>query len=223
MEGIICLKNVSFQYNQKKKIIQHVNLSLYQNQITFLKGENGCGKTTLSKLLMGMLKPTEGVLKINNQDAVHLSLHEVGKLLGYLFQNPEKQLFAMTVEEELVFLPTLQEGVTQEVKNRSDELLKQFDLYDKQEQLIYTLSYGEKQRLALASILMDEPKYIILDEPTTGLDYKRKRELANSIKDLNNQGIGFFIISHDQHFAKELGQRFLILEEGRIHDAEENE
>ncbi|WP_157950097.1 energy-coupling factor ABC transporter ATP-binding protein [Vallitalea okinawensis] len=220
MEGKICLNNVSFQYEKKKSILHHINLSLNQGEVTFLRGENGCGKTTLSKLLIGILKPTEGIVSLNGQDISQLSLHEIGKSLGYLFQNPEKQLFALTVEEELVFLSTLQRGGQQEVKNRADSLLKQFDLHDKCNQLIHTLSYGEKQRLALAAILMNNPQYIILDEPTTGLDIKRKKQLMRIIKDLNNQGTGFLIITHDEEFSKELGERFLNIKKGRVYDNE---
>lgn len=212
----IRLEGVSYGYKKNKDVIKNISLSLNKREITSIIGDNGSGKTTLSKLILGILKANKGVVKVDDKDIANLPLSCVGKKIGYLFQNPDVQLFAMTVRDELKFPFELQGLLTPEIEERIDDILIKFELQDKLDTLVYLLSYGEKQRLALASIMILNPEFLILDEPTTGLDNLRKEILSSYIEDIKEQGVGVTIISHDKKFINRHSDRIITMAGGNI-------
>ena len=171
---------------------------------------------------MGILKPTIGGVYILDEDVSQMSLAQVGSKIGYLFQNPEKHFFTNTLEEELGFILKFKDVNELSIQQQIDELIEIFELNHLRKSSPLLLSQGEKQRLAIATILINKPEYLILDEPTTGLDIERKRELLNQLNQLREEGIGMTVISHDQFIIEELSQRVIKIHRGEIIDDQRN-
>lgn len=216
------LKDVYFEYEKDKPIIKNINLKINKDEITAIVGANGSGKTTLGKLIMGILKPAKGQVIICKKDICNMTLAEIGSKIGYLFQNPEKHFFCNTVEEELAFALRFNGYDVNYINGKVEELLTLFQLQDKRNDSPLFLSQGEKQRLAIATILINNPEYLILDEPTTGLDSYRKGILIDILKDLIKKGVGMTIISHDHFTIEELSHRRIGLKWGEIQYDERN-
>lgn len=209
-------KNIVFGYPKRKKVINDISLKIYREDITAITGHNGGGKTTLGKLLAGILKPSSGDILIFGNNTKKLSLGQIGNKIGYLFQNPSRQIFTSTVSEELLFVNKLKDKNCSESYNDMERLLDFFDLSSKKNDVTFNLSYGEKQRLALAAILMNKPEFLILDEPTTGLDKLRKDKLSKYLMKLTADGVGMIIISHDFDFVKIHATRRIEMARGEI-------
>lgn len=209
-------KDLNFHYEKGKPVISQINLKIFQNEMTALTGPNGSGKTTLGKLLMGILSPVSGDVFLDDKRVSQMSLGQIGMTIGYLFQNPEKQFFAPTVEDEISFILRAKGLDERDIKSKVDPLLEGFELSHLREDFPLRLSQGEKQRLALAAILVNDLDYLILDEPTTGLDKERKIILADILNNLYNRGIGMIIISHDFEFLNQFPRRVLEINRGEI-------
>ncbi len=208
-----------YSYKKNKPVIKGVSLDIKSKRVIAIVGDNGSGKTTLGKLLGGILKPDGGHVRIEGLDSQTMALSDVGLRIGYLFQNPMKHIFADTVQEQLLFVHKLLGKDLEEGEARVEALLHLFQLEDKKEASPYTLSHGELKRLALGSILFSRPEFLILDEPTTGLDNVRIKQLSHYLKKLHQEGIGMIIISHNDEFIKEHADRIVTLREGKIiHD-----
>lgn len=214
--GFIELNNVLYTLKNKKQLFNYLNLVLEQDEIVSLVGDNGCGKTTLSKLMIGSIRADLGSVCLDNKDIEDYKLFEIGRQIGYLFQNPDLQLFNPTIEDELMFSSQYVKELESGAKERFKRIVKDLSLSECLNTNTQNLSQGEKQRVALGTILMNKPKYLILDEPTTGLDYQRKAELLEILINIHSQGIGMLIISHDMSFINKLPGKVLKLENGRI-------
>ncbi len=218
MENFIEIKNISYKYNKGRTIFDNFSLNLNCEESTVLTGSNGSGKTTLTKLIMGILKIQSGEINIMGNELRNLTLGRTGELIGYVYQYPERQLFAQSVVEELTF-PLIFKGVTKEEANlRAQNLIEIFSLEKVKNSYPSFLSYGEKRRLAIASVLMNQPKYLILDEPTASLDAERIESLSSVLDNLKSEKIGILAISHNKDFIKRHGQRLINLEGGKIKD-----
>jgi len=212
----IKLYNISYSLKNKKQLFDRLNFDIEQDEFVSLIGDNGCGKTTLTKIIIGTIKSDKGEISLNGKSIDSYKLFEVGQQLGYLFQNPDLQLFNPTIKDELLFsskyIKTLETGAYLRFK----EIIKDLALEECLATNIQNLSQGEKQRVAIGTILMNNPKFLILDEPTTGLDYKRKAELIDILIKIHNKRIGVLLISHDMNFVKQLPGKVAKLEDGRI-------
>ncbi len=210
------IKNLSYSFNQNT-IFEKVNLNLDKRNITFLIGPNGSGKTTLSKIILGIINvhDEESLIKIDGKNVKNIKLSDVGRKIGYLFQNPDKQLFNPTVKDELNFYLQYRSIDS----NNDINVIKLFKLEKIMEYKVVNLSEGEKKRLALACILQMHPQYLVLDEPTTGLDYKNKNILIRILKKIKKDySIGSLIISHDSDFVKNLSDRKIVIKDWKIQD-----
>lgn len=215
-ENFIVLEDVSFFYKENRLVLKNINLSFHRDEITAIIGPNGSGKTTLGKIMMGIISPTTGKAFIEGVETIDMTLGQIGKKIGYLFQNPERQLFCSTVLEEMIF-PSVFSGQDMGiVESKAIKILKMFDLYHLKDFSPFKLSYGEKERLVLASILMNDVEYLVLDEPTVGLDEERKNILSNTINKLVQNGIGLTIISHDEEFVSKHASRIVELSRGEV-------
>ncbi|AKL94372.1 ABC-type cobalt transport system, ATpase component [Clostridium aceticum] len=214
--GYLTLKNVDFAYGKSDFIIKNTSLQLFQEDFTAVVGPNGSGKTTLGKLMAGLLKPQNGTVMIDGTDSNSMSLGAIGKRVGYLFQNPEKQIFAPTVYEELTFPLEIKGTEKKVVERKAKEAMEVFQISHLSKAFPFTLSQGEKQRLALAAIFIHEPKFLILDEPTTGLDKERKVVLSGILKNFQHEGVGMVVISHDEAFVEEHATRVIKMMGGKI-------
>ncbi|WP_432402565.1 energy-coupling factor ABC transporter ATP-binding protein [Wukongibacter sp. M2B1] len=209
-------RNVTYRYPKKEDAIRGISLDIFKEDVTAIIGHNGGGKTTLGKLLSGILKPVKGDIYICGEDTRELSLGQIGKKIGYLFQNPNRQIFTSKVEDELLFVSKFMGGSLTEAYKKMNRILDFFDLETKKDELTYNLSYGEKQRLALSAVLMNEPEFLILDEPTTGLDELRKDKLSEYLYELKKDKVGIIIISHDMEFIRLHASRKIEIARGEI-------
>lgn len=215
--SFIKFENVSFNYQAQKPLFNGIDLCIEPGSFTAITGPNGSGKTTLGKLAIGILKPLSGKVLLEDRDISGMSLGEVGGKIGYLFQNPEVQIFANTVIDDLTFImriKNIDEGI---ISKKIDTLLDFLNISDLKQSNTFNLSYGEKQRLAIAGILINEPQFLVLDEPTTGLDVERKKILAGLINKLLDAGKGLMIISHDHKFINNFSGQVLRITEGTIY------
>ncbi|WP_326906679.1 energy-coupling factor ABC transporter ATP-binding protein [Sedimentibacter sp. MB31-C6] len=218
MKNKIEINNISYGYNRRRKVFENFSLQINNEETTILTGKNGSGKTTLTKLIMGIIKPSYGEIKIFGQRTADMSLGSIGKIIGYVFQYPERQLFTSSVMEELTF-PLIFKGLDkEETFVKAEEMIKIFDLKKVKDTYPFLLSYGEKRRLAIASVLMNEPKYIILDEPTASLDRERIDTLSEVLYKLKNKKIGMLIITHNKNFIIKHGDRVIKIEGGRAYE-----
>ena len=214
----IQFEHVSFTYPQKPGR-QSFTLQIEHftpGRCTALMGENGSGKTTLGKLAAGILRPDVGRVLYDGSDIKDWKLGEIGRRVGYLFQEPARQIFAAHPMEEIAF-PLELRGMSKEAaEEKARALLAEFELEDVTSHTTYTLSRGEKQRLALAALMACEPKFLVLDEPTTALDRRRRQLLSEALHRLLASGVGMLLISHDRPFVEELGAEIRLMKGGRL-------
>lgn len=216
MNNCIEINNLTYKYNKSRNVFDNFSLNINCEESTVIIGSNGSGKTTLTKLIMGILTPLSGEIKIFNNNIKNLSLGAIGQLIGYVFQYPERQLFATSVMEELTF-PLIFKGIPKDTAiKQAEEMIETFGLEKVRGSYPFFLSYGEKRRLAIASVLMNNPRYLILDEPTASLDSKRVDKLSEVLDILKNKKIGVLLVSHDSNFIKRHGDRVIKLEGGKI-------
>ncbi len=212
----IVFKDICYKYKKSNFCIENINLEIFTGEITAMIGSNGSGKSTISKIATGILKPTLGSLFVDGEDTSSYRIHNFGLKIGYVFQNPEMQLFTLNVLEEVTFALKYLGVEESKAKERALMLLEKFDLLDKKDSIPLNLSRGEKQRLAICSVLALNPKFLILDEPSTGLDKKRREELYNYLQILSGEGIGILIISHDMNFVNKYPNRVITIKEGKV-------
>lgn len=193
-----------------------VNLNFNKDGITAVVGPNGSGKTTLTKLMIGIVQPSSGEVCLESRLIQEYSLAEIGRRIGYVFQNPGQQLFCTTVAEEIGFGLRRLGGEPEAVKERVEFFLDYFELSAYRNVFPLHLSYGEKQRVAIAAVLANNPDFCILDEPTVGLDTYRKRLLEKYLKKIVQLDRGMVIVSHDLNFVKRLADRVIRLENGQV-------
>jgi energy-coupling factor transport system ATP-binding protein len=209
---ILALRQVDFGYPERPLLWEKLSLSFYQGEIVAILGANGSGKTTLLKLLRGLLHPQAGELWIRPD-----SEQSGGPArLGFVFQNPDYQIFAEEVGEEVAFGPR-QLGLSEtEVKGRVDQALSQVHLLDQAAEDPFSLTKGQRQRLAVAAVLAMAPALIILDEPTTGLDHGGQMGMMELIRELNQRGHTIIMVTHSMWAAAAYASRLIIMQEGRI-------
>lgn len=212
----IDVKNLHFTYPESKEIIKGVNLSVKKGEFISLVGQNGSGKTTLAKHFNGLLRPSKGKVFILGEDTKNSSIAELSRKVGHLFQNPENQIFEETVFAEIAFGPknlNLPEG---EIEARVDKVLKTTRLSKYRDTHPLSLSGGEKQRLALASVVVMEPQILVLDEPTTGLDLLSIMGILEIVKELHKKNVTVILITHDMGLVSELSERVVVMGNGQI-------
>lgn len=179
-------------------------------------GRNASGKTTLIKHFNGLLKPTKGKVVVDGIDTRKTTTAELAKKVGFVSQNPNDHLFADTVEEEIQFaLKNLGFG-HDEILARTDEVVDRFRLQEYRKQYPRSLSGGEKQRVALASVIAVQPKILILDEPTRGMEYRLKNELMGFLKEYTQQGNTVILVTHDVETVADHADRVILLSEGEV-------
>ncbi len=216
MKAAVALLDLSFQYPKGDFTLSCPRLEFNFGELSLITGPNGSGKTTLSKLMCGILKPQRGSLYLSGEKANAWPLGKIGKRVGYLYQDPAWQLFAPTVWEEMTFVDNLLGRDPRAAEKKAAGLLEQFGLSSLKKRSVYRLSGGEKQRLALATILMAGAEFLILDEPTVGLDQENREKLYSLIDGLLKMGKGLAVITHEKELLGRLRARRIRLEGGRV-------
>jgi len=211
---VIEVEKLWFSYHKEPMVLKGIDLRLYQGEFIAVMGRNASGKTTLVKHFNGLLKPGKGKVLVNGQDIKKTTVAELARQVGYVFQNPNDHLFADTVEEEIAF--TLKSLGFENIASRVNNALQRFNLAPYKKQYPRFLSGGEKQRVALASVLVAEPKVLILDEPTRGMDNALKTSLMQFLKEYRQQGHTVIVVTHDVEMAAAHAERIILLSEGKV-------
>ncbi len=212
---MIRFENVSFGYSGESSILRDTSFTIQKGQITALIGANGAGKSTLARLMRGLIRPDSGRILLNGEDMRKIPASTLAARMGYLFQNPDRQICRNTVREELMF--TLEHTGAQDAEKLCEEALQALDLHPEDEPFL--LSRGERQRVALASALVHRPELLILDEPTTGLDYKECMQIMEFVKRLNEDGVTVVMVCHDMEIVLDYADQVIVMSQGHVVDA----
>ncbi len=216
-DPILKVEGVRYLYpSQRDEALRGVDLVIHEGEFIALLGQNGSGKTTLAKHFNGLLKPSQGRVWVWGRPTTEYSHRELSRRVGYVFQNPDHQIFARTVWEEVGFGLKMIGENPHKIRTRVAEALDVVELDGYEQKVPFTLSKGERQRVAVASVLAAQPQMIILDEPTTGLDDRHQRNMMEMLNRLNEDGHTILIITHSMGVAAEYARRTVILKEGRI-------
>lgn len=213
---MLTINDLSYEYYSGKSILQKINLSIDECEPIAIIGENGAGKSTLMKQLNGLLTPTKGQVVIDGVDVASKSVPEWSEVVGYVFQNPDNQLFLDSVRKEFEFGPNQIHLKKELLRQRVLKISNLVGLEDELETHPFDLSPTQKKFCAIGSVLMMEPKILILDEPTCGLDLKEKEKLQEIVKQLYQNNILCITISHDMEFVAENFKRIIVMKGGRI-------
>jgi len=198
------------------KALRGIDLQIQEGEFIAILGQNGSGKSTLAKLLNGLLKPTAGRILVQGRPTTAYRHREMAEKVGYVFQNPDHQIFARTVVEEVEFSLKMLGKDSQTMQKRVAEALEAVGLQGYEKKVPFSLTRGERQRVAVASVLAAQPQVVILDEPTTGLDYRHQRSMMEMLKRLHEKGHTIIIITHSMWVAAEYAERIIVLKDGAI-------
>lgn len=214
--GIIKIRNLKQEYGRGESVLKDINLEIKRSDFVAIIGQNGAGKTTLVKHLIGLLRPSSGKIFINDQDISKQPISVLAQKVGYVFQNPDHQIFMDRVSKEVAFgLKNL--GLSEaEVEARTDKALKEVGIFHLKNEAPLSLSKGHRQRLALASVLAMEPEILILDEPTTGQDYRESKQIMDLVAKLNKKGHTIIFITHDMQLVADYAKRVILMGKGEI-------
>ena len=218
MEHQILMEDLSFRYSeQDEMVLKEINLSISKGEFVAVIGHNGSGKSTLAKLINALLIPTRGRIRVMGMDTRDPEkVWEIRQKVGMVFQNPDNQLVATIVEEDVAFGPENQGVDPAEIRTRVDEALKEVGLYEYRTHGPHLLSGGQKQRVAIAGVLAMQPECIVLDEATAMLDPRGRQELMEVIRRLNEkEGKTILHITHYMEEAAE-ADRVIVMKDGEI-------
>lgn len=212
----ILVNHLTYHYPDGTIALKGINLNIYSGEIVGIMGKNGAGKSTLIKTFNGLLKPTTGTVYIENDEVNNVLMSKLTRKVGIVFQNPDLQLFANTVEDEIRFSLKNLNFTKTELENQINLTLEKFKLKKFQNRTPFTLSGGEKKRLAIASIMCRNPEIIVFDEPTIGQDAEGVEFIRNLIKEKHAEGKTIIIVSHDIEFAIDNIPRTILMADGLI-------
>ena len=212
----IKVENVSFSYDENT-VLNNISLSVKEGEFVALLGHNGCGKSTMAKLFNVLLTPNSGTVTIDGIKAESDDdIYDIRSRVGLVLQNPDNQLVATIVEEDVAFGPENLGIPPKEIRKRVDDALKAVDMYEYRKHAPHKLSGGQKQRVAIAGIIAMEPKCIVLDEPTAMLDPKGRQEVMDTIKRLNKEhNITIVLITHYMDEAVQ-ADRVIVMDKGSV-------
>ena len=212
-EVMLEFKDVSFSYNSTANV-QSLNVKIEKGDFVAVIGSNGAGKSTFSKLCNGLLIPTEGDVFVLGKNTRREKVSNLAKHIGFLFQNPDRQICCNTVAEEIAFSLKNNGLKADEVKARVEAALAEFGFDGKLEP--FNMSRGQRQRLCLACLIALKPEILILDEPTTGLDYRECMEMMGKIRQLNNEGTTVIMVCHDMEVVLDFAKTVIVMNRGQI-------
>lgn len=213
---MIQFKNVFAHYEAQTPILQDVSFTIQDGDFVAFVGTNGAGKSTTMRLCNGLLKPSSGQVLVDGVPTTDLRTSELARRVGFLFQNPDRQICCKTVREELEFGFVAQGCLDDEARSRVDSVVVEFDFDPDAEPFL--LNRGTRQLLALASIIVMAPPIIILDEPTTGLDHRECMKVMNAVKRLHEKGTTIIMVCHDMEVVADFAQQVIVMTRGGVVD-----
>ncbi len=208
------LRSVDFGYTAQTKILKNVSLIINRGEFVAIAGRNGSGKTTLTRLMMALKKPSHGEILFEGKNIKKCTPADMARHIGYVFQNPDRQIFRDTVFDEAAYGPEQLGFSTKEIRELVHEALASTELSNLAMAYPLSLSKGQKQRLTIASALAMQPKMLILDEPTSGQDARERQQLMMLLSKLHRQGKTILLITHDMELLARLAQRVIVMDKG---------
>lgn len=212
--NILEVENLSFSYSEEKQILKDVSFKVNKGDMISIVGKNGAGKSTISKLICGFYKPTSGRILFDGKDIANETIKERSEKIGFVMQNPNQMISKSMIFDEVALGLRVRGYSEEEVKERVYKTLKICGLYPLRNWPISALSFGQKKRVTIASILVLNPEVIILDEPTAGQDFKHYSEIMEFLVSLNKQGITIIMVTHDMHLMLEYTNNVIVLSDG---------
>lgn len=215
-EELLRVEDLQFGYTPERRNLQDVNFTIHMGEMVSIVGRNGAGKSTLAKLICGFEKPVSGAVYMDGRNLEQDTIKERAARIGYVMQNPNQMISKPMIWDE-VEMALVQSGMpAEERKKRVEETLRICGLYAFRNWPVSALSFGQKKRVTIASILVQRPQVIILDEPTAGQDYHHYTEIMDFLKELNEKGYTILMITHDMHLMLEYTERAIVFSEGRM-------
>jgi energy-coupling factor transport system ATP-binding protein len=213
---MLTVEDVHYSYQSGVEALKGVSLTVRDGEFVAIMGQNGAGKTTLVKHFNGLLKPTSGTVKVDGVETTKTSVATLARNVGFVFQNPDHQLFSETVEDEIAFALKNFGYKPDVIEERIVWAINLLGLTQYRKTSPFMLSGGERKRVALASVLAWNPKVLVLDEPTIGQDHLQKENLRQFIMQLQTQGKTVVTVTHDVEFVAECNPRVVLMREGKI-------
>lgn len=211
------VKGLSYSYIPGIPVLEDINFTIHKGEMISIVGKNGAGKSTLSSLICGFMKPDQGVIRLAGQDIADWSVKERGERIGLVMQSPGQMISKPMIYDEVALGLTVRGVPEAEVKSRVLEALRTCGLYQMRNWPVSALSFGQKKRVTIASILVMQPEIMILDEPTAGQDYRHYTEIMEFIRKINEEsGITIIMITHDMHLMLEYTDRAIVIADGHL-------
>ena len=212
----IILNKVNYTYPNGSLAADDISLHIKSGENAAVIGKNGAGKTTLAKMLNGLLKPQQGDVFIGNRNTKDYTTAQISKLAGYVFQNPDEQIFHATVEKEVAFAPKRMKLTKEDIIRRTQEALKRTKLEEYREENPYNLPLSLRKFVTIAAVLAMEPDIYIFDEPTAGQDMEGNRKLSEILRYLHSKGKTMITITHDMEFVAENCKKIIVMANNKI-------
>lgn len=213
--NVLKIQHLDFSYTSGKPVLQDINFAVNKGEMLGIVGKNGAGKSTLSNLICGFIEPDSGKILLNGEDIAQWSIRERGEKIGLVMQNPNQMISKAMIYEEVALGLAVRGVPEEEIQERVYETLKICGLYPFRNWPVSALSFGQKKRVTIASILVMNPDVIILDEPTAGQDYRHYTEIMEFLKEINETyGITIIMITHDMHLMLEYTDRAIVIADG---------
>ncbi|MBO4888519.1 MAG: ABC transporter ATP-binding protein [Firmicutes bacterium] len=216
-EPIIEFDHVSFSYDGKQKVLSDIDFTIRKGERIAIIGKNGAGKSTAAKLLCGLIRPSEGEIRLGGKDIHPLTVKEIGERVSYVMQNPNQMLVKDIIKDEVGLALQIRGRSAEEIKNTTEKVLKACNLFKMRNWPVDAISYGQKKRVTVASMMALEPEILVLDEPTAGQDFRSYTDIMNFVNALNQEyGITILFITHDMHLAIENTERAIVFADGQL-------
>lgn len=216
-EPMLAIRDLSFAYTQGQPVLSHIDFSISRGEMVALVGKNGAGKSTLASLICGFMQPDEGAIYLNGEDLSGYSIKERGEKIGLVMQSPNQMISKPMIYDEVALGLRVRGVAEDEIKERVFETLKICGLYPYRNWPVSALSFGQKKRVTIASILVMNPEVLILDEPTAGQDFRHYTEIMEFLRRIHEElGITIVMITHDMHLMLEYTDRAIVIADGKM-------
>lgn len=216
-EPMLTIRDLSFAYTQGQPVLSHIEFSISRGEMVALVGKNGAGKSTLASLICGFMQPDEGAIYLNGEDLSGYSIKERGEKIGLVMQSPNQMISKPMIYDEVALGLRVRGVAEDEIKERVFETLKICGLYPYRNWPVSALSFGQKKRVTIASILVMNPEVLILDEPTAGQDFRHYTEIMEFLRRIHEKlGITIIMITHDMHLMLEYTDRAIVIADGKM-------
>ena len=211
------LQNVSFRYTPRgNNILSHFSASFGEGELVAVTGRNGSGKTTMTRILVGLEKPSEGVVSYEGNDISAEDASARSRFIGYVFQQPDRQMFMPTVREEVAFGPRMQGLTGKELEDAVENAMRAVDVAEEADRYPRSLPRGTQQRVAIARALINKPEVLLADEPTGNLDSFNTHEIMNLLDEINQRGTTVIVVTHSQEMVAEMNKRVITMDRGEV-------